>query len=190
MADFHARYFSQALTRSVSFYVYLPLDADRNANPEQFARPPKTVLLLHGYTGDAASWKLDTPIYSLAAKYNLALIMPVSLMVRMEKPVTMGLTPAIAMAAYTTWKITLAIVNLRRSGAHPLLIRQLRTINLIDALVAILTLQNTLIMVNSSAGEETGVMTLAAVSSGLIYLVILTLTIRLFCKGKAKPTGR
>ena len=76
MADFHARYFSQALTRSVSFYVYLPLDADRNANPEQFARPPKTVLLLHGYTGDAASWKLDTPIYSLAAKYNLALIMP------------------------------------------------------------------------------------------------------------------
>ena len=94
------------------------------------------------------------------------------------------------MAAYTTWKITLAIVNLRRSGAHPLLIRQLRTINLIDALVAILTLQNTLIMVNSSAGEETGVMTLAAVSSGLIYLVILTLTIRLFCKGKAKPTGR
>lgn len=121
---------------------------------------------------------------------NLALIMPVSLMVRMEKPVTMGLTPAIAMAAYTTWKITLAIVNLRRSGAHPLLIRQLRTINLIDALVAILTLQNTLIMVNSSAEEETGVMTLAAVSSGLIYLVILTLTIRLFCKGKAKPIGR
>ena len=56
MADFHARYFSQALARSVSFYVYLPLDADRNANPEQFARPPKTVLLLHGYTGDAASW--------------------------------------------------------------------------------------------------------------------------------------
>ena len=33
MADFHARYFSQALARSVSFYVYLPLDADRNANP-------------------------------------------------------------------------------------------------------------------------------------------------------------
>ena len=76
MADFHARYFSQALARSVSFYAYLPLDADRNANPEQFARSPKTLLLLHGYTGDAASWKLDTPIYSLAAKYNLALIMP------------------------------------------------------------------------------------------------------------------
>lgn len=125
---------------------------------------------------------------------NFALIVPVSLMVRMEKPVNMGLTPAIAIAAYTTCKITLAIANMRRSGAHPLLIRELRTINLIDALVAILTLQNTLIMVNSTAGEETGMITLTAVSSGLIYLAIMILTIQLFLKQKqslqaAKPVG-
>lgn len=116
---------------------------------------------------------------------NFTLIVPVSLMVRMEKTVNMGLTPAIVIAAYTTCKTTLAIVNMRRSGGYPLLIRELRTINLIDALVAILTLQNTLIMVvNSTGGEETGIITLTAISSGLIYLVIMILTIHLFLKQK------
>ena len=39
---------------------------------------------------------------------NLALILPISLMVTFKKPVNMGLIPAIAMAAYTTYKITMA----------------------------------------------------------------------------------
>ncbi len=120
---------------------------------------------------------------------NIALIAPISLMVLMQKPTNMGLIPAIAMAAYTTYKITMAIVNMRRSRVYHPLIHELRTINLIDAFVSILTLQNTLIMVNADAGEGSGMITLSAVSSALIYLTIVIITIKLFLKQKAEPTG-
>ena len=120
---------------------------------------------------------------------NIVLIAPISLMVLMQKPTNMGLIPAIAMAAYTTYKITMAIVNMRRCRVYHPLIHELRTINLIDAFVSILTLQNTLIMVNSDAGEGSSMITLSAISSTLIYLTIIIITIKLFIKRKAESTG-
>ena len=120
---------------------------------------------------------------------NIALVVPISLMVLMQKPTNLGLIPAIAMAAYTTYKITMAIVNMRRSRVYHPLIHELRTINLIDAFVSILTLQNTLIMVNSDAGEGSSMITLSAISSALIYLTIIIITIKLFIKRKAESTG-
>lgn len=84
---------------------------------------------------------------------NVALICPIVLMVKFEKPVNLSLIPAIAMAAYTTYKVTIASVNIykqkRRKNSN-FLIAELRDINFIDALVSVLTLQNTLIMVNST----------------------------------------
>ena len=72
---------------------------------------------------------------------NLALVVPVTLMSRLQRPVGIGLIPAIATATYATWKITMAAVNFRRRRrSRDLLVRQLRTITLIDALVSILTL--------------------------------------------------
>ena len=108
---------------------------------------------------------------------NLSLILPISLMVRLQKPINIGKIPAIAMAAYTTYKITMAIIHMRKRQVHHVLIRELRTINLIDALVSILTLQNTLIMVNANTGEENNMLTLSAISSAAIYLLIVILTI-------------
>lgn len=35
---------------------------------------------------------------------NIALILPITLMIKLEKPTDMGLIPAIAMAVYTTYK--------------------------------------------------------------------------------------
>lgn len=82
---------------------------------------------------------------------NLSLIIPVSLLVLQQKPVNLSMIPAIAMAAYTTYKVIMASIHLkRRKQVKDSLIRLLRTINFIDALVSILTLQNTLIMVNAS----------------------------------------
>ena len=66
---------------------------------------------------------------------NLALVLPISLMVVLKNPVSMSLIPAIAMAAYTTYKITMAIIHMRKQKVYHVLIRELRTINLIDALV-------------------------------------------------------
>lgn len=117
---------------------------------------------------------------------NLALILPIALMVTFKKPVNMGLIPAIAMAAYTTYKITMASIHIRkqkRSRCSNILITELRTINFIDALVSIITLQNTLIMVNQTKSSAKDMTTLSAVSSAAIYIVILFTTVHLLAKG-------
>ena len=114
---------------------------------------------------------------------NISLIVPVTLMVLQKKPVHLTLIPAITMAVYTTYKITMASVNLRRSQktSDPL-IRLLRTISFVDALVSILTLQNTLIMVTTTG--DTGEMQLfTAVSSALILLMAMLLSVAALIRG-------
>ena len=128
----------------------------------------------------------STPLLLL----NLALILPISLMVRLKRPVNIGLIPAIAMAAYTTYKITMAVIHMRKRQAQHVLIRELRTINLIDALVSILTLQNTLIVVNANAGEENDMLTLSAISSAAMYLLIIGITVGLFLNSKASRASQ
>lgn len=114
---------------------------------------------------------------------NLSLIMPVSLMVMRMKPVGMTLIPAIAMASYTTYKIVMASVNLkRRKKSENRLVRLLRTTGFIDALVSILTLQNTLIMVNA-AGDGTEMLALSAVTSAAIMTAILALSVAALVTG-------
>ena len=108
---------------------------------------------------------------------NLCLIGPFYLMVSRRRPVTMTLIPAIAMAAYTTYKVTMAAVNLKRKGrSDNRSVRFLRTINFVDALLSIVTLQNTLIMVNSADGGQS-MLPLTAVTSGLIWAAMLAISI-------------
>lgn len=115
---------------------------------------------------------------------NVSLILPISLMVVMEKPVHMGLIPAISMAVYTTYKITVASIRVRRQRhGDQILMAELRTINLIDALVSVLSLQNTLIMVNQTKPGVHDMLVLSAVSSAVIYLGILLITVSLLVKG-------
>ena len=114
---------------------------------------------------------------------NQSLVVPVSLLVLLQKPVELSLIPAIAMAAYTTYKIVMASVNLKkRKKSENRLVRLLRTINFIDALVSILTLQNTLIMVNMQ-GEGDQMLTLSAVTSAVIMLTVLVLSVAAIRKG-------
>lgn len=108
---------------------------------------------------------------------NLALIAPIALMARMERPVNMGLIPAIATAAYATWKITLASIRYRgRSHSGNGFTAQLRTVGLVDALVSVLTLQNTLIMVQDEGGGRS-MLTLAALSSVVIFIGIVAISV-------------
>ena len=117
---------------------------------------------------------------------DLALFWPITMMVVLDKPVSMGLTPAIAMAAYTTWKIIMASIHMNqqrsRSGGN-ILVAELRTVNFIDALVSILTLQNTLIMVNRAAADENFMLPVSAASSAIIYVVIVFITVRMLRSG-------
>lgn len=73
----------------------------------------------------------------------------------------------------------------RRRGSG-ILVAELRTVNFIDALVAVLTLQNTLIMVEGTAADGGAMLPLTAVSSGAIYAVIVAVTIRMLQKGLAR----
>jgi len=109
---------------------------------------------------------------------NLALIAPIILLVLQRKDINFTLIPAIAMATYTTYKITISIINYKKSRRNESLItiKELRTINLIDALVSVLTLQNTLIMVTSETVDEK-MFILSAVSSGIILLIIIFISV-------------
>ena len=110
---------------------------------------------------------------------NISLVIPVSLMATQQKPVHMTLVPAITMAAYTTYKITMASINLkRRERSSNCLTKPLRAVSFVDALVSVLTLQNTLIAVNSAdGGTERPMLILSAVTSAVIFLMIMILTI-------------
>ena len=116
---------------------------------------------------------------------DAALIWPITMMVVLDKPVSIGQIPAVAMAAYTTWKITMASIHMgrqRRRARGNILAAELRTVNFIDALVAILTLQNTLIMVNRTAAAEDSMLPVSAASSAIIYVVIASITVRMLEK--------
>ena len=94
--------------------------------------------------------------------------------------------PAITMATYTTYKITMASIHIRkqkRNSHRNVLVTELRTINFIDALVSVLTLQNTLIMVNQTQSDANDMRILSAISVAVIYLVIMIITVHLLVTG-------
>ena len=111
---------------------------------------------------------------------NLTLIAPISLMSQLKRPVGISFVPAIASAVYATWKIGASTFNFRVSRkSEDMLVRMLRTINLIDALVSILTLQNTLIMVNSGS-DASDMIALATVSSAIVFMIIIAISTSAF----------
>lgn len=117
---------------------------------------------------------------------DLVLILPVAMMALLAKPVYLGKIPSIAMAAYTTYKITMASIYIRRQRRHPdgnSLIAALRTVNFMDALVSVLTLQNTLIMVNGTEISQQELLPPTVLSSGVIYTAIVAITLRMLWKG-------
>ncbi len=132
---------------------------------------------------EATRKKAFLAISCLLLILNTSLIVPISIMVRQQKPVSLTLIPAIVMAAYTTYKVTMASVNLRkRRISSDRLVWLLRTISFIDALVSILTLQNTLIMVKSS-GRNQSMLPLTAFTSALVWIAILLLSVYSIVKG-------
>ena len=110
---------------------------------------------------------------------DMCLIAPIAYMVIGERSYEYGLIPAIAMAAYTTYRITMGIINLGKPRKQEnILIRELRTVNLQDSLVAVLTLQNALIIANGS--DMQSMLALTAWTSAGIWLMIVIFTVKSF----------
>jgi cation transport ATPase len=132
---------------------------------------------------EAVKNKAFLAISSLLLILNISLVVPFSIMVKQQKPVNMTLILAIAMAAYTTYKVVMASVNLKkRRVSSDVLVWLLRTISFIDALVSILTLQNTRIMVNSN-DEKMTMLPLTAFTSAAVWAVVLFLSVNAIVKG-------
>ena len=82
---------------------------------------------------------------------NLFLIIPIVLLILDKRVVEMTLISAIAIALYVTIKTSVVITQfIKKRKNENILFKELRTINLMDVTVSILTLTNTLISVNTS----------------------------------------
>lgn len=116
----------------------------------------------------------------IMAMINVALILPIATMIKGGRPYNLGLIPAIAMAAYTTYRIVNYIIHSRSASDNGnLFAKELRTRNLIDICVAILTLQNTMIIAND--GEVAGAMKEVSIgSSTVVWFFVLALTVHSF----------
>ena len=126
----------------------------------------KGILLLYFYNSKTKNneTKVFILIKILLIILNVFLIIPIVLLILNKRIVEMTLIPSIAIALYVTIKTTVVITQyVKRKQENSILIRELRTINLMDVIVSILTLTNTLIAVNSTGFDI-----------GLFYLVIAT----------------
>jgi len=140
------------------------------------------VLLLRAESNTKMSTKVFFMTSMLLFLISLSLVVPIILMVKNQRPVSIHLTIAIGIAAYTTYKVTVAVIDfVKRGVSNNLLVAELATIGLIEAIVSVLTLQNTLIVVNGGAGDN-GLVILSAVSSAVGLIGILYLIIRLIIK--------
>ena len=78
MALMSVQFYSQSLCGSTEFKVILPNDVNemtRKDNPH-YARPTKTLVLLHGYSGTNTEWLLNTRILEISTECNLAILCP------------------------------------------------------------------------------------------------------------------
>ena len=110
---------------------------------------------------------------------DVALVVPIALMVIGARSYTYGMIPAISMAAYTTYRMTMSIIHYLKSKRNEnRFIRVIRTINLQDTLVSVLTLQNALIIANGD--DMASMMRLTMWTSAGIWGVILFFTVKSF----------
>lgn len=107
---------------------------------------------------------------------DIALIFPIAYMVKGERTYEYGLIPAIVMAAYVTYRITMGIIHYRKARREEnLLVRELRTISLNDSLVALLSLQNALII--ASGSEMRSMLQLTSGTSAAIWCAVVINTV-------------
>lgn len=112
------------------------------------------------------------------------LIIAVTQIIRDKNHAQTGMIVAIAMAAYTFYKFTLAIINLIKSRRfRDEALHCIRNINLVDALVSMLSLEMTLIAAAEGGGEMT---LLNAVTGGAVCLTSAVLGILMIAKGAKK----
>ncbi len=107
---------------------------------------------------------------------DLALIAPISFMVMQKQTVRYSQIPAIATAAYTTYKIAVATKNfLKNKKEKNLSLKILKTLNFVDALVSVLSLQYVLVM-TFGEGVTDKMLILCATTSFAVWVLLLVVS--------------
>lgn len=103
---------------------------------------------------------------------TIAMITPAVLLILDKRSYNWGLIPSIVSAAYTTYSVTMSIINMRKAKNNDSpIIKQIRLVNIINALMSVLVLQNTLILANGGYTEDMRKFSVAT-SVGIIALII------------------
>jgi len=78
MAFGQFEFFSDSLSRVVSFDILLPNDSQEYfvKDNENYNREMKTLVLLHGYSGGSKDWLVGSKIEELSKVYNIAVVLP------------------------------------------------------------------------------------------------------------------
>lgn len=78
MAMMNVQFSSQSLCGATNFMIAIPNDASpaANAGNPHYDRPPKMLILLHGFTGTYTDWFRDSRAVQIASRLNLALVCP------------------------------------------------------------------------------------------------------------------
>lgn len=106
---------------------------------------------------------------------NISLLLPISLLVLNQKQVNNNSIMAITVATYTTYKIINSVLNYKKAQNENNTIKIIRTISLLDALFAILNLQNTLVV---TFGQIEEMIILISISSFLIVLLMIIISFK------------
>lgn len=110
--------------------------------------------------------------YLLLLIITLAMLTPIILLIENKRDYNLGLIPALFFATYTTYSITMAIINMVKSKkSNNNFVKQIRLINMISALMSVTVLQNTLILANGGYNQD--MITLSIYTSFAIVLLII-----------------
>lgn len=114
---------------------------------------------------------------------TLVMIGPAILMLEYQRKVTFSLITAIAIATYTTYKVIISIKKyLAFKKDKSLFNRQNAVINIISAVMSVLTLQNTLISIKNEQSSES-MLVLSIISTITMLVVISIIAIKSLLNG-------
>lgn len=114
---------------------------------------------------------------ALLLAVDVLLVGPITLMVLQRRQFNLGMIAAITVATYATYKVSSAVANyVKTRNYFDVRTVSVRSVKLVDAMVSLLTLQNTLIVAKGSSAEQS-TFVLTSWTSLALYIAIVTVSV-------------
>lgn len=114
---------------------------------------------------------------ALLLAVDVLLVGPITLMVLQRRQFNLGMIAAITVATYATYNGSSAVVNyVKTRNYFDVRTVSVRSVKLVDAMVSLLTLQNTIIVAKGSSAEQS-TFVLTSWTSLALYVAIVTVSV-------------